>query len=114
MSDNTARDIVDFASEDKPNKAADAFDDGINDRLAALVGQKTLEVANQMVGQEYEEPELPAEEEQDEGEEEQLELDVAIDEPSEDESDEYESDQELISEPEEDSEEQQEDEDEET
>jgi len=111
MSDNTARDIVDFASEDKPNKAADAFDDGINDRLAALVGQKTLEVANQMVGQEYEEPELPAEEEQEEGDEE---LDVAVDDPSDDESDEYESDQELISEPEEDSEEQQEDEDEET
>lgn len=111
MSDNAARDIVDFASEDKPNKAADAFDKAINDRLADLVGQKTLEIASQMVGQEYEEP---AEEEQDEGDEEQLELDLDVDEPSEDESDEYESDQEFISEPEEDSDEQQEDEDEET
>ena len=109
MSDNAARDIVDFASEDKPNKAADAFDKSINNRLADLVGQKTLEIANQMVGQEYEEPELPAEEEQEEGDEE---LDVAVDDPSDDESDEYESDQEFISEP--DSDEQQEDEDEET
>lgn len=75
MSDNLAKDIVDFAGEDKPNKAADAFDKAVGEKIAAIVNAASPVVANQMVGQEYEEPE-----------EEQLELDLEVEE-DQDESD---------------------------
>lgn len=88
MADNV-KDIVDLAIDDKPNKAGEAFDNIVKDRLADKVDQVKNELSNQMFGQEYQSDADPVEV--------QPELDLEV--PEEEEDQEYQADQEQIEEP---------------
>ena len=81
------RNIVDFALDDKPNKAGDVLNDVLVDKLADKVQGMKSTVSNGMFGQDYEPDAEPVEV--------QPELDL---EPNED-GEEYQADQELIDEP---------------
>ena len=94
MSDNV-KDIVDLAMDDKPNKAGEALDAVLRDRLADRVDGLKNELSNGMFGQEYQPDAEPVEV--------QTELDLEPveqeDSADEDEND-YEAEQELVAEPE--------------
>ena len=89
MADNV-KDIVDLAMDDKPNKAGEALDSVLRDRLADKVDNLKNELSNQMFGQEWVADAEPVEV--------QPELDL---EPEKEEET-AEADQELIQEPDED------------
>lgn len=88
MADNV-KDIVDLAMDDKPNKAGEALDSVLRDRLADKVDNLKNELSNQMFGQEWVADAEPVEV--------QPELDL---EPEQEEET-AEADQELIQEPDE-------------
>ena len=88
MADNV-KDIVDLAMDDKPNKAGEALDSVLRDRLADKVDNLKNELSNQMFGQEWVADAEPVEV--------QPELDL---EPEKEEET-AEADQELIQEPDE-------------
>ena len=90
MTDNaTARDVVDLALDDKPNKAGEAMNDILLDKIGDQVQGMKDAISNDMFGQEIPEPDA-------EPVEVQPELDL---EPAEDEEENYEADQEAIEEP---------------
>ena len=90
MTDNaTARDVVDLALDDKPNKAGEAMNDILLDKIGDQVQGMKDAISNDMFGQEMPEPDA-------EPVEVQPELDL---EPAEDEEENYEADQEAIEEP---------------
>ena len=90
MTDNaTARDIVDLALDDKPNKASEVMNDILLDKIGDQVQGMKDAISNDMFGQEIPEPDA-------EPVEVQPELDL---EPAEDEEENYEADQEAIEEP---------------
>ena len=90
MTDNaTARDVVDLALDDKPNKAGEAMNDILLDKIGDQVQGMKDAISNDMFGQEVPEPDA-------EPVEVQPELDL---EPAEDEEEHYEADQEAIEEP---------------
>ena len=90
MTDNaTARDIVDLALDDKPNKASEVMNDILLDKIGDQVQGMKDAISNDMFGQEIPEPDA-------EPVEVQPELDL---EPVEDEEENYEADQEAIEEP---------------
>lgn len=90
MADNdTARNIVDLAMDDKPNKAGEVMNDALLDKIANQVQGMKDEISNDMFGTEMPEPDA-------EPVEVQPELDL---EPNEDEEETYEAEQELIDEP---------------
>ena len=94
MSDDaTARNIVDLAMDDKPNKAGDVMNDILLDKIGQHVQDMKAEISNDMFGQELPEPDA-------EPVEVQQELDL---EPNEEEDETYEADQEIIDEPDNDS-----------
>ena len=94
MSDNaTARNIVDLAMDDKPNKAGEVMNDILLDKIGQHVQDMKAEISNDMFGQELPEPDA-------EPVEVQPELDL---EPNEEEDETYEADQEIIDEPDNDS-----------
>jgi hypothetical protein len=94
MSDDaTARNIVDLAMDDKPNKAGDVMNDILLDKIGQHVQDMKAEISNDMFGQELPEPDA-------EPVEVQPELDL---EPNEEEDETYEADQEIIDEPDNDS-----------
>ena len=89
MADNV-KDIVDLAMDDKPNKAGEALDSVLKDRLADKVDNLKNELSNSMFGTEYVPDAEPVEV--------QPELDL---EPEvEEEGETAEADQELVQEPE--------------
>ena len=90
MADNV-KDIVDLAMDDKPNKAGEALDSVLRDRLVDKVDGLKNELSNQMFGQEWVADAEPVEV--------QPELDLEPEEESEEET--AEADQELIQEPDE-------------
>lgn len=92
MSDNV-KDIVDLAMDDKPNKAGEALDAVLRDRLADKVDGLKNELSNNMFGQEYQPDAEPVEDQP------ELDLEPEIDEGEEDQND-YEAEQELVTEPE--------------
>ena len=92
MSDNV-KDIVDLAMDDKPNKAGEALDAVLRDRLADRVDGLKNELSNNMFGQEYQPDAEPVEDQP------ELDLEPEIDEGEEDQND-YEAEQELVTEPE--------------
>lgn len=90
MSDDaTARNIVDLAMDDKPNKAGEVMNDILLDKIGQHVQDMKAEISNDMFGQELPEPDA-------EPVEVQPELDL---EPNEEEDETYEADQEIIDEP---------------
>ena len=90
MSDDaTARNIVDLAMVDKPNKAGEVMNDILLDKIGQHVQDMKAEISNDMFGQELPEPDA-------EPVEVQPELDL---EPNEEEDETYEADQEIIDEP---------------
>lgn len=94
MSDDaTARNIVDLAMDDKPNKAGEVMNDILLDKIGQHVQDMKAEISNDMFGQELPEPDA-------EPVEVQPELDL---EPNEEEDETYEADQEIIDEPDNDS-----------
>ena len=94
MSDDaTARNIVDLAMDDKPNKAGDVMNDILLDKIGQHVQDMKAEISNDMFGQELPEPDA-------EPVEVQQELDL---EPNEEQDETYEADQEIIDEPDNDS-----------
>jgi hypothetical protein len=94
MSDDaTARNIVDLAMDDKPNKAGDVMNDILLDKIGQHVQDMKAEISNDMFGQELPEPDA-------EPVEVQPELDL---EPNEEQDETYEADQEIIDEPDNDS-----------
>ena len=92
MSDNV-KDIVDLAMDDKPNKAGEALDAVLRDRLADRVDGLKNELSNNMFGQEYQPDAEPVEDQP------ELDLEPEMDEGEEDQND-YEAEQELVTEPE--------------
>lgn len=92
MSDNV-KDIVDLAMDDKPNKAGEALDAVLRDRLADKVDGLKNELSNNMFGQEYQPDAEPVEDQP------ELDLSPEVDEGEEDQND-YEAEQELVTEPE--------------
>ena len=89
MTDNaTARDVVDLALDDKPNKAGEAMNDILLDKIGDQVQGMKDAISNDMFGQEVPEPDA-------EPVEVQPELDL---EPAEDEEETYEADQEVVDE----------------
>lgn len=93
MSDNV-KDIVDLAMDDKPNKAGEALDVVLRDRLANKVDNLKHELSNGMFGQEYQPDAEPVEDQQ------ELDLEPIEDDSVEDDSNDYEAEQELVAEPE--------------
>ena len=90
MSDDaTARNIVDLAMDDKPNKAGEVMNDILLDKIGQHVQDMKAEISNDMFGQELPEPDA-------EPVEVQPELDL---EPNEEEDDTYEADQNYVDEP---------------
>ena len=91
MTDNVAREIVDLVVDEKPNKAGDALNDELVDRVADKVQAVKDQVSNSLFGVDNEDAEQV---------EVQPELDLPDPEVEED-GEQYEAEQELIDEPDE-------------
>jgi hypothetical protein len=81
--DSRVKDVVGLAINDKPRKAAQIFNDIILDKVAQKVELAKNQVANSMVGQEFEpqldEPEIQVDDEQEDQHDQEY-----IEEPSDD------------------------------
>ena len=86
--DVTARDVVDLALDDKPNKASEVMNDILLDKIGDQVQGIKDAISNDMFGQEIPEPDA-----------EQVEVQPELDlDPVEDEEETYEADQEVVDE----------------